>query len=142
MDNTEYVLDWHKTLNIQDPWVAKHADWKVAKNQTPFHDFKGFDDLPALTDAQRAIVGAWTVTVSPWTWIYRFDDQGRVKWTDPMNGMSGEGVWTWRDYAGYVELRWQSGTTEKWKLPLNPSAEKGTCVMADGEHKVMAVKTP
>ena len=38
-DGTEYVLDWHKTLVISNPWVSKHRDWKVATNEIPFASF-------------------------------------------------------------------------------------------------------
>jgi hypothetical protein len=42
-DNTNYVFDWHKTLNISNPWVSKQDDWQIAQNEIPFSDFQGFN---------------------------------------------------------------------------------------------------
>jgi hypothetical protein len=38
-DGTEYIMDWHKTLVISNPWVSRHRDWKVATNEIPFASF-------------------------------------------------------------------------------------------------------
>jgi hypothetical protein len=140
-DGAEYVLDWHKTLNVRNPWVSRYADWWAGQNEVQFREFKGFSDAVSLTSAERALVGKWTVNVDRWTWVYAFDDQFGVTWTDPSNGMSGRGSWLWRGGDGQVELTWTGSTTkETWFLPLNPMDQKGVCRMAAGRFAVRAVK--
>jgi hypothetical protein len=42
MDKTQYVFDWHATLNPNDPWISRLAEWLVAKGGQRFALFKGF----------------------------------------------------------------------------------------------------
>jgi hypothetical protein len=86
-------------------------------------------------------VGTWQVKVTPWTWIYEFDAHGGVRWTDPMNGLTGKG--TWKLANGRLSLSWApaSKTTEQWDLPLKSSDEKGHCIMDGVTHSVTASKT-
>lgn len=142
-DNAEYVLDWHKTLNVYNPWVSRYADWWEARNEVPFVGFFGFEDSVSLTPAQRMLVGKWTVTVGRWSWVYDFDDRFGVTWTDPANGTGGRGSWLWRGSDAQIELTWiGSGTKERWFLPLNPADQKGVCHTTGGSHPLRAVKLP
>ena len=74
-------------------------------------------------------VGWWRVDVGKYTWFYKFDAQGTVRWTDPFNNKTGKG--TWKIQGGCVFISWAPGstTTEKWDFPLNPTNATGTCSM-------------
>ena len=41
-DQSEYVFDWHKTLNIKNPFISKKSDWLKGINEIPYLNFKGF----------------------------------------------------------------------------------------------------
>jgi hypothetical protein len=43
-DGTEYVLDFHATLNSRNPMVHKATDWLKSTGGVTFKDFKGFTD--------------------------------------------------------------------------------------------------
>jgi hypothetical protein len=40
--DTEYVFDWHATLNIYNPILSQAADWPQALNEVPAASFRGF----------------------------------------------------------------------------------------------------
>jgi hypothetical protein len=43
-DGTEYVLDFHATLNSRNPMVHKAADWRNSTGGVTFKSFTGFAD--------------------------------------------------------------------------------------------------
>lgn len=48
-DKSEYVFDWHQTLNIDNPVLYRRGSWSVAKSGagTQFCKFRGFDVVAA-----------------------------------------------------------------------------------------------
>lgn len=42
VDKTEYVFDWHATLNPRNPMIHKAADWKRSTGGVLFAKFTGF----------------------------------------------------------------------------------------------------
>ena len=41
-DDSEYVFDWHATLNLRDPVISKIEDWEKAQNGINYFLFRGF----------------------------------------------------------------------------------------------------
>lgn len=41
-DDSEFVFDWHATLNIYDPLLSRAADWIDAKGEVFARNFRGF----------------------------------------------------------------------------------------------------
>ncbi len=41
-DKSEYVFDWHATLNSRNPMIHKAADWKRSTGGQVFNTFSGF----------------------------------------------------------------------------------------------------
>jgi len=83
-------------------------------------------------------VGQWRVQVDRWTWIYEFSPQGNVTWTDIFNRDAGQGKWT--IVGDQIKFEWSSKTIERWKFPLRPSNETGSCQMEAGKFTLKAVK--
>lgn len=42
VDESEYVFDWHATLNARNPMIHKAADWKRSTGGVLFAKFSGF----------------------------------------------------------------------------------------------------
>ncbi|MBR0668950.1 hypothetical protein GXW71_31670 [Roseomonas hellenica] len=42
-DGTDYVFDWHATLELQDPLLYRTADWRRNENPVRMAAFSGFD---------------------------------------------------------------------------------------------------
>ncbi|WP_165247086.1 hypothetical protein [Paludisphaera soli] len=42
-DGSEYVFDWHATLQSSDPLIFKRADWDRGKGGVRYSGFKGLD---------------------------------------------------------------------------------------------------
>lgn len=40
-DGSEYVFDWHATLNTRNPMISRHADWKRSSGGMPYATFSG-----------------------------------------------------------------------------------------------------
>lgn len=113
-----YTLVWHSQLAWIEPRLRKVPD-------------------PAPLTSP---VGRWRVQVSKWTWNYEFDSAGRVRWTDPFNGMTGNG--TWKIANGKLLTSWApvSKTVEQWDLPLDRSNQTGKCFMQVGTFLLSAAK--
>jgi hypothetical protein len=41
-DKSEYVFDWHATLNVFNPLIFKVDDWKMGQGGVQLHEFQGF----------------------------------------------------------------------------------------------------
>lgn len=41
-DGSHYVFDWWKTLDPDNPYIYRYADWQLDKNPVQFVSFKGF----------------------------------------------------------------------------------------------------
>ncbi|WP_174279742.1 hypothetical protein [Sphingomonas bacterium] len=82
-----------------------------------------------MADANKALIGTWTVSFNQYRWIYVFAEGGAVTWTDPNNKRSGTG--TWQETGAAVALTWKKtpgqkdATTETWNLPINPANQMG-----------------
>jgi len=84
-------------------------------------------------------VGEWDVRVGEWYWIYKFDANNNVTWSDPFNNETGKGKW--QIGPGAINFTWiNSTTTEKWFLPINASEQKGTTTMKGKTYVVNAVR--
>jgi hypothetical protein len=95
----------------------------------------GLKNLPVVLgddavhgDEFQDLVGRWTVTINDKDWDYVCDADGRARWTDPSNQATGEGTWTITNASIHIE--WPSGTIEDWTLPIDETAQTGTCTMA------------
>jgi hypothetical protein len=63
--------------------------------------------------APAGLVGRWKVQVKQWTWLYDFNANNGVGWTDPMNGLTGKGTWNVMG-PSLMRITYSSGTTEDW----------------------------
>jgi hypothetical protein len=81
--------------------------------------------------APAGLVGRWKVRVRHWTWLYDFDATNGVRWTDPMNGLTGKGTWKVMG-PSLMRATYLSGTTEDWPLPLKQQGLVGACSMSEG----------
>lgn len=66
--------------------------------------------------------------------MYTFEANGKVTWRDPNNGENGKGKWT--SYGHAMRIKWDSGSIDEWKLPLDPSKQSGSTKM-DGKYYVL-----
>jgi hypothetical protein len=41
-DGSNYVFDWHKSLNVHNPWIYKVEDWKQGHGGVLFDAFTGW----------------------------------------------------------------------------------------------------
>jgi hypothetical protein len=41
-DGSKYVFDWHKSLDVHNPWIYKLDDWKLNQGGLRFLEFKGW----------------------------------------------------------------------------------------------------
>jgi hypothetical protein len=84
-------------------------------------------------------VGDWQVTVAEWNWIYTFDANNNVTWRDPYNNESGKGKW--QIGSGAITFSWfNSATTERWNLPIQPTGQKGQTTMHGKNYDINAVR--
>lgn len=42
MNGSEYVFDWHATLNVDNPMISRANDWTTARGAVTFSNFTGF----------------------------------------------------------------------------------------------------
>lgn len=42
-DDSEYIFDWHATLNIYNPLISRADKWQKAEDQIPLIHFGGFN---------------------------------------------------------------------------------------------------
>jgi hypothetical protein len=69
------------------------------------------------------LYGWWWVTSGPYLWCYYFGADRKARWYDPNTHQNATG--TWSEQAGNIEVKWPSGTVERWPTPLVPSNEEG-----------------
>jgi hypothetical protein len=94
---------------------------------------------PSKTTSSDDPTGEWTVRVSKWLWMYKFDARGSVTWRDPYNGMTGRGKWTMK--ASTMRIDWVGSTTvDEWNLPLDLKAQSGKVRMKGETHTLSATK--
>ncbi len=77
--------------------------------------------------------GQWKVTLdNNEVEFYWFNRSGSIKWNDgsSFGGKSGKG--TWATIAGQVQVKWESGSQEKWDLPLFTQEQPATWYRKDG----------
>lgn len=115
-------------INFKEDRLAyTEAAWDPA-NYAGWVDIDLFVDGPAEdTTTPTSPVGKWTVWGDRrrYRWTYTFvEKNNRVTWVDVFNGMSGGGTWL---YEGeYLQINWDSGSWDKWKLPVNPAGMTGS----------------
>lgn len=119
----------------QSQWnPAEYAGWV---------DIDLFVDGPAAdTVTPNSPIGKWTVWGDRrrYRWNYTFvEKNNRVTWVDVFNGMSGGGTWLYE--GDYLQINWDSGSKDFWKLPVNPAGMKGWEHMkGEGEISIEASK--
>lgn len=91
------------------------------------------------TDAQL-LTGWWWVQVRQWSWVYHFDAQGGVRWTDPYNLKTGKGTWKVSDNGISVSWAPTSKTTEIWDVPILTGQQTGNYFMQGGPFPLKAMK--
>lgn len=73
-------------------------------------------------------VGTWDVQVGDWRWFYHFAEDGAAKWTDIRRPPREKGSGTWMKIGASLVISWETGSTEKWDLPLQSAGQKGELV--------------
>ena len=153
LDGVAFILSWLEDIAGVPPLLANFPGaWGLG-----FHSMfpKQHPQCPGLrVIAQRADiisraasgivpVGTWSVQVGVWTWIYTFNRDNTVNWTDirrpPLQSGSGhwdirpDGLWIdWNPPKG--TLPGTLGSQERWDLPLKFSEQHGTLLkQADGK---------
>jgi hypothetical protein len=93
--------------------------------QTAFTMRSSIDAAPPF------LPGRWEVHVGDWTWVYVFQLDNTVDYRDLVspNSVKGAGTWTvgramFRD-MDVVRVKWPSGSTEEWFLPLRLQDQHG-----------------
>jgi hypothetical protein len=69
--------------------------------------------------------GTWDVQVGAWTWVYRFAPDGTARWTDIRLPPQQSGGGTWMKIDDSLVISWDTGSTEKWDLPLQTKGQRG-----------------
>jgi hypothetical protein len=143
-DNFEYIDEYFETSPIRAIRLAA-SEREVRRDlgvDSPYKLSWGKKmfwinpDTPAL----ESPVGRWQVKVGRWTWIYEFDDQGTVVWTDPFSKDTGKGRYRIGDLD--MTTTWEpSPTVETWDFPLDPLDAFGRCnMLGSGNFQLQAQK--
>jgi len=96
--------------------------------------------IPKSASADANPVGNWNVRVASWLWVYSFNADGTVTWSDPFNSMSGTGKW---EISGAkIAFTWTgSTTTESWDVPLKQGPLKtGSTTIQNRLYEVNATR--
>jgi hypothetical protein len=88
----------------------------------PISSFDGF------VTAFPSPVGTWDVHVGDWRWFYRFAEDGTARWTDISSPPQRKGGGTWMKIDASLVISWDTGSTEKWDLPLQNTGQKGELI--------------
>jgi len=83
----------------------------------------------------------WRVTVSKWTWIYTFSNNGTsgtVTWRDPLSGAHGIGGW--KISGRTMRITWHaSGSWDEWEVPFKADSQFGHChIEGEGDFDLWA----
>lgn len=69
----------------------------------------------------------WRVTTNGKEYSYIFHEDGRCYWYEYQNfQISPDGKGKWRVINNHIEISWESGSKEKWNLPVSFTAQTGT----------------
>lgn len=72
----------------------------------------------------KSPIGSWKVTANGRVFYYSFDRR-QVYWEDELPGKdSGKGTWKFKNDV--LRIKWESGSVEKWDLPLFHGEQSGT----------------
>ena len=94
------------------------------------------------------IAGIWKVTTNGSSYFYWFKESGYCKWfyklpTVLTNYAPVDGSGEYKMNGSQVEINWDSGSRERWNLPLSEKSQSGTWFAADGRASpITAVKNP
>jgi len=139
--NSKILVDWSPASATKEEWALPIS---VNGQSGNYVDKSGATQLTAhridTSEVQGQLVGRWRVQVHKWTWIYDFDANGGVRWTDPFNNKTGKGSWELLKASVLTTWTPVSNTTEQWFLPLNPANQTGKCVMKEGVFQLKATK--
>jgi hypothetical protein len=70
-------------------------------------------------------VGKWRVRVGAWTWFYQFSADGTARWTDIRLPPTQSGKGRWEKAGSVMKISWETGSEERWDLPLKPNGQQG-----------------
>jgi hypothetical protein len=131
----EIIDKWY-----MDDKMSKTSDkWKYIN----YHVRKG-SNSGDLTD----IEGIWKVTTNGKNYFYWFKDGGYCKWfyklpTVLTNYAPVDGGGEYKINGSFAEIKWDSGSTEKWVLPLSEQSQQGTWFAnSGGVFPIIATKNP
>ncbi len=116
-----YKQDFLKFLS--NPWIRSHySGWM---------DIELFMSAAPPTPAFSSPVGKWTVWGKHRTyrWTYTFSANHNVTWMDVFNGKWGSGKWSVD--SRHLIIAWNSGSSDLWNLPINPSGMTGSADMQE-----------
>jgi uncharacterized protein DUF4347 len=129
---------WKRVFRVNETGLKSTLNGTVTIkgiNHGAFILSKQADDSAALGE----LVGKWTVEVDRWSWIYEFDMTHNVRWTDPLNKMTGTGSWRKLSPTS-MGISWKdSNTVETWRLPISKVGQGGDCLMR-GQQPPLVIK--
>lgn len=91
---------------------------------------------------QSNVVGVWKVTANGKIYKYAFYDNGSCSWWKNMNMLNPDGAGRWSINGDYLEINWDSGSYERWDMPISTENQKGYWTDPNGKvSPITAYKT-
>ena len=131
----EQAINHKRQIGTMWPELPEESPYKL-EYRTSLYWIKPRLGSAPLTEL-KSPVGWWFVRVKPsFSWYYQFSADGTVTWTDPGNSRTGKG--RWKMGTVYMDIEWESKSSEKWTLPLHPVGQAGNCLWTNGLQDLRA----